>query len=209
MSRVRHEHSDAGIQNEEPDEDPKVPPPPGVGSLPKYARGGRRKKGEEVKPEGHASRHRHDRPARRQVGGAMPGAMPPGMVPPGPGGPAMPPGAMPAGGAAGVPAAMAQRPPMPPQVPPPGAGVPMSSRGGRHAEGGRTTPSGGVKASYRHKAEEHGHTMAGGSFPIEDAEDLRKAKHDVGRAHNPAAARRWIDRRAKELGEPGLGESKD
>jgi len=51
--------------------------------------------------------------------------------------------------------------------------------------------------------------MAGGSFPIQDAEDLRKAKHDVGRAKNPEAARRWINRRARELGEPALGESKD
>jgi hypothetical protein len=48
--------------------------------------------------------------------------------------------------------------------------------------------------------------MPGGSFPIEDAEDLRKAKHDVGRASNPATARRWINKRAAELGEPKLGE---
>jgi hypothetical protein len=75
----------------------------------------------------------------------------------------------------------------------------------RLASGGRTTPSGGVKASYRHEAEAKGHTMAGGSFPINDAEDLRKAKHDVGRARNPEAARRWINKRARDLGEPPLG----
>lgn len=76
------------------------------------------------------------------------------------------------------------------------------------AHGGRakTTPSGGVSADYRHNAEKHGHTMAGGSFPIEDAEDLAKAKHDIGRAKNPAAARAWINKRAKQMGEPGVGE---
>jgi hypothetical protein len=52
-----------------------------------------------------------------------------------------------------------------------------------------------------------GGVLTGNSFPIEDAEDLGKAKHDVGRAHNPAAARRWINKRAGELGEPKLGES--
>ena len=77
---------------------------------------------------------------------------------------------------------------------------------GGYAGGGRTTPSGGVKASYRHKAESEHHTMPGGSFPIQDAEDLRKAKHDVGRAKNPTAARRWINTRARQLGEPKLGE---
>lgn len=46
------------------------------------------------------------------------------------------------------------------------------------------------------------------SFPIENARDLAKAKHDVGRASNPAAARRWINKRAHQLGEPALGESK-
>lgn len=49
--------------------------------------------------------------------------------------------------------------------------------------------------------------MKGGSFPIDNAGDLARAKHDVGRAKNPEAARRWINQRARELGEPGLGES--
>lgn len=48
--------------------------------------------------------------------------------------------------------------------------------------------------------------MPGGAFPIENAGGLARAKHDVGRAKNPAAARRWINRRAREMGEPGLGE---
>ena len=70
------------------------------------------------------------------------------------------------------------------------------------------TPSGSVSAAARHEAEGKGQTMPGGSFPIRNASDLANAKHDVGRAKNPAAARRWINKRAKELGEPGLGESK-
>jgi hypothetical protein len=78
---------------------------------------------------------------------------------------------------------------------------------GEKARGGEIarTPSGGVKASARHKAEREGHTMKGGSFPIRNASDLANAKHDVGRAKDPAAARRWINRRARELGEPPLG----
>jgi len=67
------------------------------------------------------------------------------------------------------------------------------------------TPSGAVKASARHEAEKKGHTMPGGGFPIEDKKDLANAKHDVGRAKNPAAARRWINKRAKELGAPPIG----
>lgn len=70
------------------------------------------------------------------------------------------------------------------------------------------TPSGAVKTSARRAAESRHHTMVGGSFPIDNAGDLANAKHDVGQAKNPAAARRWINKRAKELGEPGLGESK-
>lgn len=71
------------------------------------------------------------------------------------------------------------------------------------------TPSGGVTAKSREASKEAGHTMKGGGFPINNAADLARAKHDVGRAHNPGAARSWINKRAKELGEPGLGEGKD
>lgn len=71
------------------------------------------------------------------------------------------------------------------------------------------TPSGGVSAEGRREAEKKHETMAGGSFPIRNRADLANAKQSVGRAKNPAAARRWINKRAKELGEPGLGESKD
>ena len=67
------------------------------------------------------------------------------------------------------------------------------------------TPSGGVTAESRRASKEAGHTMKNGSFPINNAADLARAKHDVGRAHNPTAARSWINRRAKQLGEPPLG----
>lgn len=70
------------------------------------------------------------------------------------------------------------------------------------------TKGGSVSAAGRREAQGKGQTMRGGSFPIRNASDLANAKHDVGRAKDPAAARRWINKRAKELGEPGLGESK-
>lgn len=70
------------------------------------------------------------------------------------------------------------------------------------------TPSGGVTAESRKASEKAGHTMKGGSFPINSAADLARAKHDVGRAKDPAAARSWINKRAKELGEPALGDTK-
>lgn len=75
------------------------------------------------------------------------------------------------------------------------------------AKGGEIarTPSGGVKASARHKAEANHETMKGGSFPIRNAADLANAKHDVARAKDPSAVRKWIDKRARELGEPPLG----
>lgn len=70
------------------------------------------------------------------------------------------------------------------------------------------TPGGSVSAAGRREAQSKGQTMPGGSFPIRNASDLSNAKHDVGRAKNPVAARAWINKRARELGEPGLGESK-
>lgn len=73
----------------------------------------------------------------------------------------------------------------------------------------KTTPSGGVSAHYRREAEEKGHTMPGGSFPINNKEDLANAKHDIGRAKDPAAAKAWVNKRAKELGEPPVGGKKE
>lgn len=43
-----------------------------------------------------------------------------------------------------------------------------------------------------------------GSFPIRNAQDLKDAIRSVGRAKDPAAARRWIKKRAKELGKESL-----
>ena len=71
------------------------------------------------------------------------------------------------------------------------------------------TAGGSVSAAGRREAQGKGETMPGGAFPIRNASDLSNAKHDVGRAKNPSAARAWINRRAKQLGEPGLGESKE
>ncbi len=70
------------------------------------------------------------------------------------------------------------------------------------------TPSGAVSTEARKSAEKKGHTMAGGSFPINDKADLANAKHDIGRAKNPEAARRWINKRAKELGAAPVGGEK-
>lgn len=50
--------------------------------------------------------------------------------------------------------------------------------------------------------------MPGGRFPIRNAHDLSNAKHDFGRANDKPAVRRWIDKRARELGEPPLGGDK-
>jgi hypothetical protein len=47
--------------------------------------------------------------------------------------------------------------------------------------------------------------MPGGRFPIRNASDLDNAKHAFGRANDKPAVRRWIDKRAKELGKPPLG----
>ena len=70
------------------------------------------------------------------------------------------------------------------------------------------TPSGAVSTEARRAAEKRGHTMKGGAFPIENKQDLANAKHDVGRAKNPEAARRWINKRAKELGAAPVGGGK-
>lgn len=68
------------------------------------------------------------------------------------------------------------------------------------------TPSGGISEASREKAEEKGEALPGGKFPIRNKADLERAKHDVGRASNPPAARRWINKRAGELNAPKLGE---
>jgi len=57
----------------------------------------------------------------------------------------------------------------------------------------------------RDAEEAKGHTMPGGAYPIASLADLARAKQAFGRAKNPAATRRWINQRAKELGAAPLG----
>lgn len=45
-----------------------------------------------------------------------------------------------------------------------------------------------------------GEAMKDGSFPIRNEQYLKDAIRSVGRAKDPAAAKRWITKRAKELG---------
>jgi hypothetical protein len=53
----------------------------------------------------------------------------------------------------------------------------------------------------RRELAKEGEAMKDGSFPIQD---LKDAIRSVGRAKDPAAARRWIKKRAKELGKESL-----
>ena len=73
---------------------------------------------------------------------------------------------------------------------------------------GFRTASGSVSAHGRRMAEMHGDTMPGGRFPIRNREDLKNAEHDYGRAKDKPAVKRWIDKRAKELGAPPMGHRK-
>ena len=56
----------------------------------------------------------------------------------------------------------------------------------------------------RSELAKEGEAMPDGSFPIRNTQDLKDAIRSVGRAKDPAAARRWIKKRARELGETGL-----
>lgn len=66
----------------------------------------------------------------------------------------------------------------------------------------------GVSQEKRDRAEESGDTLPGtDKFPIENRSDLEKAKHDIGRTNEPHdKVVRYIDRKAEELGAPGVGE---
>lgn len=72
------------------------------------------------------------------------------------------------------------------------------------------TPSGGVSAAARRSAEAKGDAMPGGRFPIRNASDLSNAKHDIGRVKpsDRPAVKAFINKRAKALGKPKLGEGK-
>lgn len=56
----------------------------------------------------------------------------------------------------------------------------------------------------RKKLAKEDEAMSDGSFPIRNTQDLKDAIRSVGRAKDPAAARRWIKKRARELGETDL-----
>jgi hypothetical protein len=92
-----------------------------------------------------------------------------------------------------------------------GANVPCDEDEQQEAKRGgeiEHTKSGGVKASARRKAEKEGDTMPGGRFPIRNAADLSNAEHAFGRAKgDKGAVRRWINKRAHELGKPSMGGS--
>lgn len=76
---------------------------------------------------------------------------------------------------------------------------------GRANGGAFRTPSGSVSAQARRTAESHGEAMPGGRFPIRNASDLSNAKHAFGRVNDKPEVRRWINKRAKELGKPSMG----
>jgi hypothetical protein len=67
------------------------------------------------------------------------------------------------------------------------------------------------RAAKRRKLAKKKHALPDGSFPIPNRAYLEKAKHRIGSAHpsKRAAARALINRRAKELGGSGLGDSKE
>lgn len=69
------------------------------------------------------------------------------------------------------------------------------------------TKSGAVSAAGRRSAQAKGETQpgGGGKFPIRNKSDLRNAKLSLGRSSTPGATRRWINRRAKELGAKPVG----
>lgn len=68
-----------------------------------------------------------------------------------------------------------------------------------------------VSDKQRDKLARKGDALPSGAFPIANAHDLKNAKLALGRAKpsERAKVRALIERRAKKLGEPGLGESKE
>jgi hypothetical protein len=85
----------------------------------------------------------------------------------------------------------------------PGAGGTQAAKSGGGVK--FRTPSGSVSAAARRSAESRGDAMPGGRFPIRNASDLSNAKHDFARANDKPAVRRWINKRARDLGEPPMG----
>ena len=56
-----------------------------------------------------------------------------------------------------------------------------------------------LDTEQRRKLAERGEALPDGSFPIRNREDLRDAVQSYGRAKDRAEAKRWIERRAREL----------
>ena len=52
----------------------------------------------------------------------------------------------------------------------------------------------------RRKLADKGEALPDGSFPIRNEQDLKDAIQSYGRANDKAEAKRWIKRRARELG---------
>ena len=81
----------------------------------------------------------------------------------------------------------------------------MADMASRKMSKGFRTPSGSVSQHGRDEAEKKGDAMPGGRFPIRNKGDLENAKHAFGRAKDKPKVRGWINKRARELGEPPLG----
>jgi hypothetical protein len=59
---------------------------------------------------------------------------------------------------------------------------------------------GELDTKERRKLAEEGKALPDGSFPIRNREDLKDAIQSFGRAKDKAEAKRWIKKRARELG---------
>ncbi len=78
----------------------------------------------------------------------------------------------------------------------------------RRAGGGNVkfrTPSGSVSQGTPSAGRGEGRACLEGRFPIRNTADLSNAKHAFGRANDKPAVKRWIDKRARDLGEPPMG----
>jgi len=56
----------------------------------------------------------------------------------------------------------------------------------------------------RQKLADEGKAMKDGSFPIETEQDLKNAIKAHGRASDPEEAKKWIIKRAKEMGKADI-----
>lgn len=57
-----------------------------------------------------------------------------------------------------------------------------------------------LDTAERRRLAKRGEALPDGSFPIRGRGDLKDAVRSYGRANDKAEAKRWIKRRAKELG---------